>query len=385
MQYITLGKEKDKISRLGFGCMRFPTIGGDKMKINEEKATKLLNYAYDNGINYYDTAYPYHSNGFDGKGKSEAFLGRFIKDKRDSVYIATKMPSWTITIENDLNRIFDDQLKTLQVDYIDYYMLHSLTSSYYKNLKSLNVFDFLERKVAEGNIRNIGFSFHDTNLVFTDIINDYDWDFCQIQYNFLDTNYQAGTKGLDLAYEKNIDVIVMEPLRGGKLLALNDDAKNLFKGLNKDRTIADWAFSWLYTNKKIALVLSGMTAMDNVVENINIVNASENNPLSDYDYDVIGKVSKIIQNSTRIDCTACGYCLPCPYGVEIPSCFSCYNNYHLFGDNEGAKKSAVVQYSLRLKEESYASNCTDCKLCESHCPQNIEISAELKKIVEIFE
>lgn len=365
--------------------MRLPVIDGDNTKIDEIKANEMLDYAYNNGVNYFDTAYPYHGNGFSGHGSSEKFLGKYIEDKRDSVYIATKMPSWLVNKEEDLQTIFDEQLKTLNVEYFDYYMLHTLTDSHFSKLKKLNAFDFLDKQIADGKIRNVGFSFHDSYHVFEEIINYYDWGFCQIQYNFLDVDYQAGTKGLSLAYEKNIDVIIMEPLRGGKLLDLNNEAKNLLKGMDPKRTIADWAFSWLYSSKKLSVVLSGMSTLDQVKENVQIAKLSDEKALSDYEYEVISKVNEIIQQTTKIPCTACGYCMPCPSNVNIPGCFSCYNNYYLFGDSQGAKSSAISQYNFRITKKSFASNCIDCKLCETHCPQNIKISDELKKVAKVLE
>jgi len=385
MTYREIGKTGKMVSSLGFGCMRLPTIGGDNSKIDEEKAFEMINYAFENGINYYDTAYPYHSDGSGAQGQSEFFTGSALKDKRDNVYIASKLPTWLIHSKDDPEKYLDKQLKALDTDYIDFYLLHALNLETYNSIKKLDIIKFLEKAKSDGRIKHIGFSFHDGFSAFEQIINDYNWAFCQIQYNILDKAYQAGEKGLNLAKEKGTGIIVMEPLRGGLINDVVKPAKDILEKLNKDKSIVDWALSWLFNNKDISTVLSGMSTLDQVKENIKIADKNEADSMSGVELEAVDRVSKIISDSIKVPCTACKYCMPCPFGVDIPSCFSNYNSYYYFKEGSKAREKLIDQYNIYLDESEKAKNCTQCKACESHCPQNITISEEMQKVSALFE
>jgi uncharacterized protein len=384
VKYIPFGKKGNLLSVLGFGCLRFPVIDGDSTKIDKVLALEMLNYAYDHGVNYFDTGYPYHAKDINSHGSCEPFIGEFISDKRDKVYIGAKIPCWLVNGKADLNRIFEAQLAALKTDYIDYYMFHSFNEEYYEQMKKIGAFEFIEDKLKKGIIKHIGFSFHDTYPVFEKIINAYDWDFCQLQYNFIDTHNQAGTKGLKLAYKKGVDVAIMEPLRGGKLLKLNDQSLDILKCFDKKRSIADWSYSWVYSMAEKSMVMSGMSTIEHVIENVDIASNISDHLLNEEEINGLKKINDIIDQSTHIPCTGCGYCLPCPSKVKIPVCFSCYNSYFLFND-EGSKRSAKSQYVVRVVKEAMASNCTGCKLCEQHCPQGIEISKEMIVVAATLE
>ena len=385
MKYREIGKTGKKISTISFGCMRLPVLDGDNTKIDEEHATKMIHYAYEKGVNYYDTAYPYHGNGFNNHGQSEYFLGNALKEIRDKVYIASKLPSWLVKSREDMDKFLDEQLEALQTDYIDFYLLHTLSEHNYEELKKHDVFDFLEKAKSSGKIKHIGFPFHDVYPAFEEIINDYDWEFCQVQYNILDQDYQAGTKGIRLANKKGIGVIVMEPLRGGRILEIKEKAVQVLAECNPDRSLVDWALSWIFNDEGVSTVLSGMSTLEQTIENMKIAEKSAANDMSSSELLALDRVIKSMNESIQIPCTSCGYCSPCPEGVDIPMCFSHYNNYYFFEDNKRAQKSAAFQYDFRTPEENQAAACVGCLKCEEHCPQNIKISEELKKVDELFK
>jgi len=376
MQYRTIGRYKDKVSILGFGCMRLPVIDNSHEKIDEVEATLQIRYAIDNGVNYIDTAFPYHG------GTSEAFVGRALKDGyREKVFIATKSPSWLIESRSDLDKYLDLQLKNLETEYIDFYLLHALNKKYWENYQKNDVFDFIEKALQSGKIRNIGFSFHDEYPVFEEIINAYNWDFCQIQLNYFDEEYQAGLIGLHLAAKKGIDVIVMEPLRGGRLAKAPEEIQELWDSYPEKHSPAGWALRYLWDKAEVKLILSGMNNLDHIKDNIKEASIAKENMLSVEEKDLIEKVKLIYKSRIKVDCTNCRYCMPCPHGVDIPANFAIYNNASIFGDKEDFKR----QYFNQLKPEELAEMCQQCGNCEPLCPQNIEIIKELENVTMFFK
>jgi len=375
MKFRTLGK--NKVSILGFGCMRLPVINGEYGNINEEEAKKQVRYAIDQGVNYIDTAYPYHS------GNSEAFVGRTLLDGyRERVFLATKNPSWLIKSREDMDKYLDIQLERLQTGHIDYYLLHALNKKYWDNYLKHDVFDFIKKALASGKIRHIGFSFHDDYPVFEEIINSYNWDFCQIQLNYYDEDYQAGLKGLKLAAQKGIDVIIMEPLRGGKLAQQGQgQIQEIWDQAANKHSSAGWALRYLWNYPEVKTILSGMNNMDHINENIAEANQAEANMLNEKEKSLIKQVKAIYKSRIKVDCTNCKYCMPCPYGVDIPENFSFYNNAFIFNDIEGSKNA----YHGQMKPDMMANMCQACGQCESLCPQNIQIIHELENVWALFK
>ena len=367
------------VSILGFGCMRFPTtIEGDMSSIDEEKSMEMIRYAIDNGVNYLDTAYPYHGSGMDGGGASEPFIAKVIKDGyREKVKIATKLPSWLVKTREDMDTYLNEQLERLEIDTIDFYLLHSLNKDSWEKLKDLGVAEFLNTAIADGRIKHAGFSYHDKPEFFNEIIDYYNFSFCQIQYNYLDEEYQAGLSGLNYAREKGLGIVIMEPLRGGKLVdKLPTEVRERFNSANVNRTPAEWALRWVWDNKDVSIVLSGMSTMEQVIENVNIANVARGFSLKKEELDLIDEVKEIFKSKIKVNCTDCKYCMPCPQGVNIPKNFDIYNNYSVFGECEAYNN---------LNDEERASNCIKCGICETHCPQGIEISKEMEEIEAIFE
>lgn len=371
-------KNGDELSILGFGCMRFPTKAGG---IDEARAITMIHNAITKGVNYFDTAYIYHA------GKSESLLGKALSDGyREQVKIATKLPPFMVRKLDNAKKIFNTQLSRLQTDYIDYYLLHMLSDKPgFDRLVELGVLEWLEELKEKGIVKNIGFSFHGGKKDFENIIKAYPWDFCQIQYNYMDEYNQATKDGLILAAEMGIPVIVMEPLRGGKLVThLPAEVKKAFSSYSEDRSPVDWALRWIWNHPQVNVVLSGMSDEDQLDDNIKIASSAEANLLSKAELEIFDQVKKVMQERTKIQCTACGYCMPCPAGVDIPGCFSHYNDKYLIKD-----KLARMKYFQNLGATSvkpaFASQCKDCGKCESHCPQNIEIRAQLKIVSKEME
>jgi uncharacterized protein len=377
MKYRTLGKNHDKVSVLGFGCMRLPVLNDVYADINEEEAMKQIRYSIDNGVNYIDTAYPYHA------GNSEAFVGKALQDGyREKVFLATKLPSWMIKTREDMDKYLNIQLERLQTDHIDFYLLHALNKGSWDNYVKLDVFDFIEKALASKKIRNIGFSFHDEFPVFKEILNSYNWDFCQIQMNYYDEEYQAGLEGLKLAGKKGIDVIVMEPLRGGRLAAEGPkEIQKLWDKANGSHTPAGWALRYLWNYPEVKVILSGMNNFDHIKDNISEANNAEVNMLSEQEINLIKEVKDLYKARIQVDCTNCKYCMPCPYGVHIPGNFAIYNNAHVFDDKKHYKR----EYYNMLKSEELADACQKCGQCESVCPQNISIIKELENVAKYFK
>lgn len=377
MLYREFGKTGEKVSILGFGCMRFPTLNGDVKQIDEIKATEMIRYAIDNGVNYIDTAYPYHG------GMSEPFVAKVLKDGyREKVYLATKLPSWLIKTREDMDKYLNEQLERLETEYIDFYLLHTLEKSSWDNLMKNEVLEFLEKAKKNGKIKHIGFSFHDKLEVFKEIVDAYDWEFCQIQLNFLDEDYQAGLEGLKYATDKNIGMVIMEPLRGGKLANnIPDDIMNIWDRNSVKRTPVEWALRYIWNHPEVNVVLSGMSEMDHVVENLRIANEAEANSLKPEEKNLIDEVKEMYLSRIKVNCTDCKYCMPCPAGVNIPRCFSLFNDGYMFNQIENYRNS----YNKFVKDENKASMCVECGKCEEVCPQHIKIRDMLHEVVEIFE
>ncbi len=375
MEYRKFEKLDWKASALGFGCMRLPTSDGKPLsdKIDEKEAINMMRYAIDQGVNYIDTAYPYH------KGESENIVGKALKDGyREKVKLATKSPTWLMKTPEDFHRYLDEQLEKLQTDYIDFYLLHNLTRNSWENtILKHNILKKAEEALEAGKIKYIGFSFHDDYECFKEIIDGYDkWDFCQIQYNYMDIENQAGTKGLKYAAEKELPVIIMEPLLGGKLANAPEDIMKVFGDFHKNCTPADWALQWLWNQPEVSLVLSGMSTLEQVEENINSAKRSGVNSLSKDELEIIEKVRKKYNDKIAIPCTSCNYCMPCPNNVEIPSVFKLYNNAYIYEDMKGSQ----VVYSKQIGEKKNANKCIQCKICEEKCPQKISISEWMPKV-----
>ena len=375
MIYKKFGEKNWESSILGLGCMRLPVIDDDNEKIDEKKSIEMIRYAVDNGINYIDTAWPYHG------GNSEGLVGKALQDGyREKVKIATKLPSWKIEKKEDLDYYLNQQLERLQTDYIDLYLLHSLNRKFWENLKTFDIVKWLEDKKEEGKIKNIGFSFHASYDLFKEIIDYYNWDFCQIQYNYLDTEFQAGKKGLKYAHDKGIAVVVMEPLRGGTLAQTPpDEIKKILDESNNDRKAVEWSLQWLWNQKEVDVVLSGMSNMEQLKENIELASRAEQLHLSEHEMDLMDKARKKFLDIFPVACTGCNYCIPCPEGVAIPHIFSLYNEAKIYDKYEENKK----RY-FNMKETTRADNCVDCGQCETSCPQNLNITAHLKEVSAYF-
>ncbi len=386
MLYRDFGKTGEKVSVLGFGCMRLPIIGDDPTCVDQENAINMIRYAVDQGVNVIDTAYPYHSSSLDHGGASEPIVAKALKDGyRDKVKIATKLPSWMIETREDMDKYLNEQLERLETDYIDFYMIHGINKTYWENLKELGFDKFLDQAIADGRIKHAGFSFHHRIELFKEVVDQYDWSFCLIQYNYLDRDYQAGTEGLEYAYHKGLGVAVMEPLRGGQLAVnIPEDVQEVFDSSDVKRSPAEWALRWVWNHPEVSVVLSGMGTMDQIKENLKIAEEAQPNSLTDEELKITDQAKSIFDDKLKINCTGCGYCLPCPNGVSIPENFAKYNDYFLFGSPE-TKDVYLFHYMGLIMENERAEVCTECGICEEHCPQNIPIIQELKKVKELYK
>lgn len=365
----------DEISILGYGCMRFPL--NSEGSIDEARATALIRSAIDQGVNYIDTAWPYHG------GESEPVVGRALSGGyREKVFLATKLPSWYVETPSDMDRYLDEQLEKLQTDHIDYYLLHSLNQDRWDIMENNDYAAFLDRALSDGRIRRAGFSFHDQLPLFKKIVDAYPWHFCQIQYNFLDTEYQAGTEGLKYATEKNIGMVIMEPLRGGNLAAnVPEDIQAIWKESPRKLSPAGWALRWIWDHPEVQVVLSGMTTEEDLADNLASVEGAEPSTLTAAEKEMVGRVKKEYRNRMKVLCTGCQYCMPCPAGVNIPECFNRYNMAFMFDDVEKARQT----YPVFVKSGARASDCIKCGACEVKCPQNLPIRDCLNAVKELLE
>lgn len=362
-------KNATPISQLGYGCMRFTPKGGS---IDYEKAEKEVLYAIEHGVNYFDTAYIYPG--------SEKCLGRILDENkcRDKVMIATKLPQYTMHNPDKIEKTFQEELSRLRTKYIDYYLMHMMTSfSEWENLLSLGIIDWIDAKKSDGSIKNIGFSYHGNTETFLKILDAYDWDFCQIQYNYLDEHSQAGRKGLEAAQAKGIPVVIMEPLRGGKLVNLPEKAKAYLANSNKKYTPAELGLRWLWNQPGVTCVLSGMNSIEMVEENIRIASDATPGHLTEDDLAIVEKVKTIIKEKEKVGCTGCRYCMPCPKGVDIPGNFHFYNLMYM--ENKASARFGFAQTIGLNGESGFASQCIGCGKCEQHCPQNLPIREKLKE------
>jgi len=370
-------KNGDELSILGFGCMRFPMKGAG---IDEARTIAMIRDSIEKGVNYFDTAYFYHN------GKSESILGEALAGEyRARVKVTTKLPPFMVNKLEGAKKIYETQMTRLKMDYIDYYLLHMMSDkATFDRMVDIGVMEWLETLKKKGKIRNIGFSFHGSKEDFEQIIVAYPWDICQIQYNYFDENSQATKSGLQLAYSLGIPVVVMEPLRGGQLVKnLPEEVMKEFKSFDEKRSPAEWALRWVWNHPEVTVVLSGMSNEEQVAENIRIACEAKENSLSQEELVVFDKVKKIMMERTKVPCTGCGYCMPCPSGVNIPGCFAAYNSKYLLGG--GYRGKYMQTLGVLSKKPAYASLCVECGKCEKHCPQHIEIRKELKQVTKEME
>lgn len=375
MRYRKFGKLDWEVSALGFGGMRFPTVDSDPKSnnIDEREAMRMIRTAIDEGVNYLDTAYVYHG------GNSEILFGKALQDGyRQKARIATKSPIWLVQTPDDFDRLLGEQLRRLRTDYIDFYLLHSINEKMWRNIVLPHkLLEKAEAAKRDGRIRHLGFSFHDEYEIFSEVLNEYDnWEFCQIQYNYMDTENQAGTKGLKLAAEKGLAVIVMEPLLGGRLANPPAPIREILDASGVKMSAPNLALQWIWDHSEVTTILSGMSTMEQVKANIAYANASR--PLNEAEMAVISSMKKRYAERTVIPCTKCNYCMPCPSGVNIPRNFELFNDAHMHEDFPEAR----FVYRVFTPPAERASECTECHTCEGLCPQQIPISEWMPKVAE---
>jgi uncharacterized protein len=368
MEYRQMGKNCEKVSFLGFGCMRFPTKDG---KIEEVEAEKMIDLALSSGINYFDTAWPYHDK------TSEAFVGKVLsKCDRDRYYLADKLPCWLIKSKEDAERLFAMQLENLRTDHVDFYLFHALNAERWSEMLRLGIVELLEGYQASGKIRNLGFSFHDGFPVFEKIIRFRAWDFCQIQYNYIDSNEQAGSRGYELAKSLSIPVVIMEPLKGGSLASLPSDATQEFRRLKPNDSDVRWAFRWLAGQGGIKAILSGMSSLSQLEENLRLFDGITG--LDGDEQKAIEAVARTIHSRVKNPCTGCGYCMPCPNGVDIPRNFKQWNSWSMYHNARDLRKD----WRSAAFDSARSDKCVSCHLCETKCPQKISIAHDLHLVTE---
>ena len=358
------------LSILGYGCMRFTKKGNS---FDFEKAEKELMEAYHQGVNYYDTAYIYTG--------SEALIGEIFEKNgiREKINIATKLPQYLVGSTQTADRYFNEELKRLRTDYVDYYLMHMITDiNQWEKLKKIGMEEWIAKKKESGQIRNIGFSYHGDSENFIKVLNAYDWDFCQIQYNYVDEHTQAGVEGLKAAAEKGIPVIIMEPLRGGKLVnLLPEEAKKLIKEDPSGYSAPELAFRWLWNQPEVTVVLSGMNSLEMVQENCRVASEMEAGAFTEENHALVQKIRDIFLSATKVGCTECRYCMPCPKNVNIPAIFRCYNL--MYTENKASGRKEYYQTVALNGDPSFASQCIQCGKCEQHCPQHLPIREKLKE------
>ncbi len=356
-------------SLLGFGCMRFPVCADGK--INEPEAERMLDKAIAEGVNYIDTAYPYH------EGQSEIVVGKILKKyERSSFYLATKLPLWKVEKKEDIRAIFEEQLEKLQTDYIDFYLMHAVGKERWDKMLEIGCIGELEKLKAEGKIKYLGFSFHDSYEVFEEVINYRDWDFAQIQFNYMDAEEQAGTRGYELAVKKGVPLIIMEPVKGGSLSRFAEDIMGRFRQLDADASASSFALRWVGSFPGVKVILSGMSTMEQVEDNLKTFTPFK--PLSQEERAVVEDVAATIKSRVQNGCTGCRYCMPCPAGVDIPGCFAAWNTYHMYQNYNVVK----WRWEKEIGPEHQAKNCIKCGKCEEACPQKLSIREDLAKVQE---
>ncbi len=360
-----------EVSAFGLGCMRFPMKNVDgKNVVDEEIAQKIIREAIDNGVNYLDTAYVYSDK------QNEGVVGRALKDGyREKVFLATKLPLWECKEPADMEKIFEKELEALGTSYIDFYLVHALGAKRWEDAKAFGICGFLDKLKKEGKIKYAAFSFHDDYEAFETIINDYDWDMCQVQFNFMDIENQAGVKGVQLAGKKGIPVVVMEGLLGGKLASAPGSVQGIYDSYTVKRSPAEWGFRWLCNFPEVATVLSGVTNLDQLYENIRVFSDADVGKMTREELDIIDRVRDEYINRTKIGCTGCAYCMPCPAGVDIPRVFRVWNEAFQYSNNI----SGDHRYRRIIHEEKDPSRCLECGACEAACPQHLNIMEMLKK------
>ena len=374
VKYRKFGKTGWKVSALGFGLMRLPMLPdakGDE-DFDEKESIKIIRYGIDNGINYLDTAYMYHG------GLSEVTLGKVLKDGyREKVKIADKLPVHLVKEPSDFDKILKEQMERIDVDHIDFYMFHGIGSSSLGKIKELGLFEKMEAAKADGRIGHIGFSFHDNTEAFKEVVDAYDkWEFCQIQHNYMDTQNQAGTEGYEHAAKKGIPIIIMEPLLGGRLARVPKEVEEVFRSYNKEHTPAFWALNWIWNKPGVVMILSGMSAFEQVEENIKTASESGINILSEEELKLFGVAEEKFRARKSIPCTSCKYCMPCPQGVNIPRNYELYNDAIIY-DELGTPQ---WMYEFQVKESERADKCDQCRECEPKCPQEIKTSEHMEKV-----
>lgn len=372
MKYRTFKGINEKVSLLGMGCMRFPMK--DDKNVDEDEAVKIIRHAIDSGVNYVDTGYKYHG------GRSEVILGNALKDGyREKVLLADKMPIWLARSQDDCRKYFNEQLKRLDVDCIDMYLVHNITRGNWKIAKKHNLMDFLEEMRAEGKIKYIGFSFHDSLEFFKEMLDEYPWDFCQIQLNYMDKNHQAGVEGLKYASNKGLGVVIMEPLKGGRITDFIPPAiEKLWQAADTKRTPAEWAFKWLAHMPEVTVMLSGMSSMEQLNENISILSADDVEELNEKELTTIDKVSDEYNRLIKYSCTGCQYCIPCPQKLDIPRIIGWLNDWNIYEHNPSTKFEYITW------QAKHASDCIGCKACEEKCPQHLRIADAMSDAAEAF-
>lgn len=377
MKYRSSAKSQREFSVLGYGCMRFPMSGN---KIDEAETEKLLKSSIERGVNYFDTAYIYHG------GKSESLLGDLLNEHKYEVMITTKLPQFIVRKSSDIDKYFDAQMKRLKRDYVDYYFMHMLCDlRSWERLKRLGIEEWLQKKRESGQIKGIGFSYHGGPEEFKALVDAYDWDMCQIQYNYLDENNQAGRSGLVYASQKGLPVAIMEPLRGGNLVnSLPQEALKLFENAEPKFSPAQQGLRWIWNQSEPTVVLSGMSNFQQLDENIAVAETSEAGMLSEAELKMFENVKRAINSSIKVGCTGCRYCMPCPNGVNIPECFSCYNEKYTIGRKSSSMRYMQVTGAF-TQNPGNASRCTSCGACEKRCPQGIQIRKKLRETAKELE
>ncbi len=375
MQYRTFNKTGEKVSLMGLGTMRLPVYDNDDSRPNEEAAVAMIRRAIDGGVNYVDTAYMYHS------GLSEGIVGKALKDGyREKVLLADKMPVWMARQAGGIEALFRQQLDRLDVDSFDMYLVHALDKGVWKLAQKMEAIPFLEQKKAEGKIKHLGFSFHDKLDVFKEIVDAYPWDFCQIQLNYMDADFQAGLEGLEYAASKGIQVVIMEPLKGGKLVNVPEDVAAIFDKMPEKRTIADWAFRWLANRPEILTILSGASSMEQLEENLKIFADADAGCMSVDELAIMDEARAAYKSRIKADCTACRYCQPCPMGIDIPAALRLYNEWHLYKD-ENTLRRDVGTWLPKAKP----ADCVGCHECDFKCPQKLPVASLMQDMKDLIK